>query len=524
MASRVLRAALAFGMLGALVALPALPASADESACAGTVYDKSGNANHEIFDVPRAYIPAPLRSFTWDCASRSSDHELNAYGTYQYTLVAVDVSWSTVLDVISAFDAAGWSNNDPGRTVTRGLDDDTAGVFDGDSRLTLAQLRAVSPIPTFLTNEVVHGRDSANLSYFDGDRYVIDEGLRVPTLTIDLILLKPAVTPVGIADPSVLSSLKAIELPTPTQTAVLCTTAVMLMLVVGWPGALLNGVIGKRAEKLFGWTKRGVAGRIGEPMKKAQPRWLVWAGFVIAAVIAGFVDPAFGFNLMSLRLLVGGFLAYLVFNVVGWSVVAAIVRRVQPEARPVINFRWSSLLVVAVAVFAARLLGFQPGVIFGLVAGLAFAVTIVASREALVVLVGSGFALVVALLAWIGYSMLLPVAANSGNGLVVLGTEFLSGLTIEGISSLPLALLPLAVLDGGKLFAWKKWAWGVAYAIGLAAFMYVLLNVPGSFGEVQGDFVRWIVIFVTFGILAIAVWAVDARLARRAVPVEGHSS
>jgi hypothetical protein len=290
----------------------------------------------------------------------------------------------------------------------------------------------------------------------------------------------------------------------------------MLMLVVGWPSSLLNSVIGSRYDELFGWVKKGLPARVGTALRKTQPRWLVWVGFVAASAVAGFVDPAFGFNLMSLRMLATGLLSFVVFNVLGWAIVARVVRRIQPDASPVVNFRWGSLIVVLVAVLVARLLEFSPGVIFGLVAGLTFAVTLAASRKAIVVLLGSGFALVAALVGWVLYSVLAPIAEGApGNLPLVFGTEFLSGVTIEGVSSLPLVLLPLAALDGADLLKWKKWVWGIGYAVGLAAFMLVLLTIPASFATMPGDFYRWIALFLGYAVVAVAVWAINNAFARR---------
>ena len=68
-------------------------------------------------------------------------------------------------------------------------------------------------------------------------------------------------------------------------------------------------------------------------------------------------------------------------------------------------------------------------------------------------------------------------------------------MTVKGVSSLPLALLPLGTLDGAKVAKWRRVAWAVAYAVGLAAFMLVLLTIPKAWGEIPGDFVRWLVIF-----------------------------
>ncbi|TPX03196.1 hypothetical protein FJ656_18455 [Schumannella luteola] len=97
--------------------------------------------------------------------------------------------------------------------------------------------------------------------------------------------------------------------------------------------------------------------------------------------------------------------------------------------------------------------------------------------------------------------------------------ELLSGLVVEGISTLPLALLPLLALDGAVLFAWRKWVWGVAYAVGAAAFVLVMFTIPEAWGEIGGGFGRWLLLFTGLGALAVAVWVVDVVIERRrAVP------
>jgi len=154
------------------------------------------------------------------------------------------------------------------------------------------------------------------------------------------------------------------------------------------PGGGLDATVGDTAAP--------AASTSGEASREAVPQWVVWPGFAAAAVIGGFVDPQFGVNWMSVRLLLTGLLSFLVLNLAGWTLVIRVFRRIQKDAAPRIRFRWASLVLVAITVLIARLLEFQPGVIFGLVAGLAFAISLTASRNALVVLLGSGFGLIVA--------------------------------------------------------------------------------------------------------------------------------
>jgi hypothetical protein len=241
----------------------------------------------------------------------------------------------------------------------------------------------------------------------------------------------------------------------------------------------------------------------------------MWPGFALAAILGAFVDPAFGLNWMSLRLVLTLFCSFLLFNLAAWAVVRAVARRIQPDSQPYLRFRWGSLAIVGIAVLVARLLELQPGVIFGLVAGIAYAVTLQASRSAIITLVGSAFGLALALVGWVGYSLLAPTS-DSGNVALVFLVEFLSGMTIKGVATLPLSLLPIGTLDGAKLIRWKRWAWGAAYAVGIAAFMLVLITIPKSWGEIPGDFVRWVVIFAVYAVLAVGIWGFNVwRLKKR---------
>jgi hypothetical protein len=202
-------------------------------------------------------------------------------------------------------------------------------------------------------------------------------------------------------------------------------------------------------------------------------------------------------------------------NVVGWALAAAVMRRLDAASRPRMVFRWGSLVLVAIAVLVGRLLQFEPGAVFGIVAGLVFAVSLSAARDALVVLLGTGTALGLALVSWLGYSALAPLADGAQSPLLLGTVETLSAVVVEGVSTLPIALLPLLALDGAAIFAWRRWAWALAYLVGAAAFGFVMLTLPEAWSEVTGDYLHWLIVFVEFSAVAMAVWVTDAALRRR---------
>jgi hypothetical protein len=94
--------------------------------------------------------------------------------------------------------------------------------------------------------------------------------------------------------------------------------------------------------------------------------------------------------------------------------------------------------------------------------------------------------------------------------------ELFSGVVVEGVSTLPLALLPLLALDGAVLFAWRKWVWALAYIVGAAAFVLVMFTIPEAWGEIGGGFGRWLLLFGGLAVIAVGVWVTDALIERRA--------
>jgi hypothetical protein len=279
---------------------------------------------------------------------------------------------------------------------------------------------------------------------------------------------------------------------------------------VGFPGFLLSRVIAARYDQLFAWSRRFKT-------PENQPTWALWLGIAASAIVASFIDPRFGLNPMSVRILLTVFGGFVIYNILGWMLVKAVMRRIEPTANPRVQFRWGSIVVLLVAVLVSRILDFSPGIVFGVVAGLTFAVALAASKRAVVVLIGSGFALGAGLIAWVFYSLL---SAAPSNLVTVTLTELFSAIAIEGIATLPLALLPFTAFDGGVLSNWKKWVWAVSYSAGMAVFLLVLVTAPAGFTSIPGDFVRWMLIFVAFALVATVVWWLDERARRkRSTPV-----
>lgn len=373
------------------------PASADESDCEPTYFANSGR---ELFDIDDVYLPPALRGFPADCASRISDEPFDdSTGiSFAYTLLYADAEFAEYIAILRAFERDGWTVAASGTDI----DTDSTGL---DERATLTQLEAL-PQPPLLARTRFSSPNGLDLISMTYASTLLAPTLTEPAFTVD-VLANQRYGTTRINDPSVLSDLRTFfqVSPTPTQTAVIAGGAVALMLVVGWPAALLNSVVGSRYDGLVRWLQKRFRRRRKEETPDAVakpsrlPGWLMWPGFALAAIIGAFVDPEFGWNPMSIRVVLTLFVSFVLFNLVTWAIVRVIARRLQPDSEPLLRFRWGSLFLVVLAVIIARLLQLEPGIIFGLVAGVAYGTALRASRSAIIALVGSGFSLALALVA-----------------------------------------------------------------------------------------------------------------------------
>lgn len=324
------------------------------------------------------------------------------------------------------------------------------------------------------------------------------------------------------AAPSVLSGLAtpAEAGVAPTQLALAIALTIVLVILVAFPTSLLNSAVEAGSDRVGAW-------RLARRARRERPRgrggsstrrktwWWAATGVLLAGVISAFVDPEFGVNPGSLRVLLSILVSFAVDVVLGWALVVWAVRRAVPDATPSFDFRPASLIIVVLAVVFTRLTGFEPGIIFGLVAGVAFAVGAGKARQAAMVLTTLGYAFALALLAWILYGLLGGGADGAESAWQVFVLETLSAIAVGGMAALPVALIPLRGMAGHAVWAWRRGVWAVAYAVGLFAFFIVLMPMPFSWGGVSLDLWAWIGMYLLYAVVAVVAWLVVTRPWRR---------
>ena len=234
------------------------------------------------------------------------------------------------------------------------------------------------------------------------------------------------------------------------------------------------------------------------------------AGFVavliLGSVIGGLNDPHFGLNAKGVETLIAVMCSF-VAGVALWAGASLWYRRARG-----LGAEWKfhavpdGLLVAIVCVFVSRLTHFEPGYLYGVIAGVAFTTELSAKSEGHDVALGSLAVLAGAVVAWALLAPLNHAASGSHPSPVVLVVDtFLAGLFVSGVVGTVINLVPLEFLPGAAIARWHKGAWAAIFGVALFLMVQVML-LPSARGSRIGDapFVTTIVLFVVFGISSIA--------------------
>lgn len=349
-------------------------------------------------------------------------------------------------------------------------------------------------------------------------------------------LTAPADEPVTPSTPSTFSALAAPAdtlAPQQVLTAVLMTLVLVILLAL--PTALLNSASSAGAERVAAWRAsiaarratlrsglptgvRATGGRVrawwarASTTRRGLP--LAAATLLTAAVMSGFVDPDFGTSASTPRVLLSIVLGFTIDVLLGWVAMLILLPRLIAGVDARVDARPATLLIVLGAVIVTRLTGFEPGIVFGLVAGVAVGATLATAARVRVAIVGLAWGYGLAVLAWIVYAALEPVvldaASASPEGLPPLGLvlvrEALATMTMAGIAALPVALVPVRGLTGHEVWQWSRSRWAVLYAVGLLSFFLVLMPMPFAWAGVDAALATWVTGYLIYAGVAVALW------------------
>lgn len=283
--------------------------------------------------------------------------------------------------------------------------------------------------------------------------------------------------------------------------------AAALVLLVAFPSELFDSTLAENAEEVKGWF-RWVAPLV-RPFSRMGASVATAILLGIAALLFGLLDPGFGLDLASAAEFLGLVLSLLVVTAV-FSLPALVYMRRRHGDRGRIDVLPGGLVIAGMCVLASRLLHFQPGYLYGVVVGVAFAQELPAEEDGRVSALSTAVMLVVAVVAWVVWAVVQPSAAGASPSpaLVILETT-LAAVAVAGVESAVITLLPMRFLVGAKVMAWSRAAWAGLLGLALFAFVHVLLR-PGSGyvgADSGGSALAVVILFVAFALGSLLFWA-----------------
>ncbi len=280
-----------------------------------------------------------------------------------------------------------------------------------------------------------------------------------------------------------------------------------------FPGELFNRTLDEHYDEVTGWFSRLLPGgrseRSGERRARVRGSWRT-LGLVLVAgtLLAGLLDPGFGWNRSTGALLVGAGLGLVGVMAVGLGVSAWFVRRRDTGVALSVRALPGALVVTAACVVLSRVVGFEPGYLYGVLAGLVVGGALSAVDEGKQAALASAVTAVVAVAAWLGWSWLQPsLGSDPSFGLTVVDTA-LATLFVAGLEGLVFGLVPMRFLAGAQVLRWSKLVWGLLFGAGVFFFLQLLAHPGSGYGPTDSavPFLTAAALFAGFGLVSVGFW------------------
>jgi hypothetical protein len=279
--------------------------------------------------------------------------------------------------------------------------------------------------------------------------------------------------------------------------------AVILLLVMAFPGELFNSTIESNYDEIAGWLRRL---RIRGPS-------VVWRGpfgmalFIgLGALVYSLLDPEFGSDPASAASYVGLLLG-LVVVLVSFELPGLLMhRRRTGELGRLRALPWT-LVAGGACVLVSRLAGFEPGYLYGVLLGVVFRQPQPDEDEGRQAAAGALWTLVVALAAWLALGWLRANVTDVGF-VRVAGETALAAVVVAGLEAVAFGMMPFRFLSGAAVRQWSGVAWAALFVAGAFAFVQVLIGPQSGYlaDLAPSGLVAALAVFAAFALLSFATW------------------
>lgn len=287
--------------------------------------------------------------------------------------------------------------------------------------------------------------------------------------------------------------------------------ALAILLLVAFPAELLNSTLASNTRRIGRWYAAVDAGveRATEWFAAVTRTRAIAAAVLVVttSLIFGFIDPNYGFDPVSLRMTLSLAIGLFIVTYVSAWISGAIIGRVW-DIPTRISLQPAALVFAVLGVIVARLLEFSPGFLIGLVIGLDLLTRVGAPHRVRATLTNIGVIVGLAVLAWIGFSIMTAVVTGDPTVVGLLISDALVATTSEGLTAALAALLPLGYLQGHEIFRHSKRLWAASFAGVAAMFALIVLPTAGAGPGDAADIGFWILVMVVFAAVTLTLWAV----------------
>lgn len=294
--------------------------------------------------------------------------------------------------------------------------------------------------------------------------------------------------------------------------------ALLIALLLPFPATLFNSTLEANYPRIRRWLRRGRP----EVVDRPRPRGAVVAArfavlVLVTASLNALLDPALGWDRASAILVAGLAVSTAVVSLVA-VVPARVYLRQRYQAGHELKLFPLALVFAGLCVLISRVTGYQPGYLYGVIAGFAAARELARSEKARLSLGTSGFLLLVAV---VSFALRIPVhdAAVSSGGLALTMTDtVLAALFAAGISSNVIGLLPLRFLTGEHIFRWSRSMWTAVFALNVFVLLHALAGEAGS-TTTESSIWLAVTLFAGFGLISVLFWGYFAVTQDKSAPV-----
>jgi hypothetical protein len=280
----------------------------------------------------------------------------------------------------------------------------------------------------------------------------------------------------------------------------------LLMLLLVFPAELFNATLEEHYDEVTRWLRgpRSVLERVTSSLS-GRGRWF---GFVVVtaatAVLYAFLDPDAGFDTATIAFVLGvtGAIAAAVL-IAAWAA-----RRYAADhggADGSLRVYPAALLVALVCVVISRLADFQPGYLYGIVAGFVFVAELSRAHDGRAAAFAAVVGLVASVAAWFAWVPVRDAVDGADpNAAALVLDALLATMFVGGLQALVFGFVPIRFLPGAKVWAWSKPAWAALFGIGAFGFLHILLHPTEDY---EGSVTTMVVLFAGFALASGAFWA-----------------